>query len=434
MRLSTVEVLLSNRQRQMILDSAGVGIVALDQAGQLIFVNPAAATMLRWKAEELVGLPLYETLYRWEGDGTDCRWEESPVYRTLRKGRASHVDNETFWRKDGTNLPVEYTSTPIREEGRIFGAVMNFQDITQRRIIEIQLRQAQKLESIGQLAAGIAHQINTPTQYIGDNVRFLQAAFQDLDLLLGKLDRLLQAMKKNAVTETLVAEFETTVEKVDLKYLMEEMPKAIQQSLKGVGRVASVVRSMKEFSHPGGQQQQAVDLNRAIENTLTVSRNRWSRVANVVTELDPGLPPVNCLPNDCSQVILNLVINAADAIAEKLGDGSAEKGTITASTRRDGEWVEIRIADTGTGISEAVRPRIFDPFFTTKEVGKGTGQGLAIAHFVVTEKHGGTIRFQTEAGSDNKQRGTTFIIRLPICRKTSSARGVQVEKADSVSR
>ena len=165
---------------------------------------------------------------------------------------------------------------------------------------------------------------------------------------------------------------------------------------------------MKDFSHPGTNEKTSMDLNRSIESTLTVCRNEWKYVADLVTEFDPALPPVNCLPGEFNQVILNLIVNAAHAIADVVGDGGT-KGAITVSTRLDGEWVEIRIRDSGTGIPEHARAKVFDPFFTTKGVGKGTGQGLAIAHNVIVEKHGGTIQFETELG-----KGTTFIIRLPL--------------------
>ncbi len=275
--------------------------------------------------------------------------------------------------------------------------------------MERELAQAQKLEAVGQLAAGIAHEINTPTQYVGDNTRFLQEAFADIDKLLGEFDRLLQAAKDDAVTDELVAEVEAAVRQTDLDYLTDETPKAIRQSLEGVQRVAGIVRAMKEFSHPGSDQKHPVDLNRAIQSTLTVSRNEWKYVADVVTDFDPDLPPVYCLPGFINQAILNVIMNAAQAIGNIAGNGAPGKGTITVRTRRDGDWVEIRISDTGTGIPEEIRPKVFDHFFTTKEVGKGTGQGLSIAYSVVVKKHGGTINFETEPG-----KGTTFIIRLPI--------------------
>ena len=275
--------------------------------------------------------------------------------------------------------------------------------------MEVQLRQALKLESIGQLAAGIAHEINTPTQYIGDNTRFVQDAFKDLLGLLEHYEKLLAANKAGAVSTELVAEVEAAIAKADLSYLTEEIPKAIAQSLQGVERVTKIVRAMKDFSHPGSDEKTPLDLNKAIDSTITVARNEWKYVAELVTDFDPGLPPVPCLPAEFNQVILNLIVNAAHAISDVVGDGSKGKGNIHVSTRRDGEWVEIRVRDTGTGIPEKARAKIFDPFFTTKAVGKGTGQGLAIAHAVVVEKHGGAISFETETG-----KGTTFIIRLPL--------------------
>jgi signal transduction histidine kinase len=268
---------------------------------------------------------------------------------------------------------------------------------------QIQLVQAQKLESIGQLAAGIAHEINTPTQFIGDNLRFLEDAFGELMPMLAQ--RRLSSASAAAG-------------KVELEYLVDEIPKAIAQSLEGVERVANIVRSMKEFSHPGTDEMQPVDLNKALECTLTVCRNEWKYVADVVTDFDPRLPPVDCLPGACNQVFLNLIINAAHAIADKQGDNSAEKGTITVSTRADGEWAEVRVSDTGTGIAEEHRTKVFDPFFTTKEVGRGTGQGLAIARSVIVDKHRGTLSFDTEVG-----RGTTFIVRLPRVAAGPSPKG-----------
>jgi signal transduction histidine kinase len=192
-------------------------------------------------------------------------------------------------------------------------------------------------------------------------------------------------------------------------YLAEEIPKAIEQSLEGIERISKIVRSMKEFSHPGTYDKVAIDINRAIENTVTVARSEWKYVAEMMTEYDPSLPLVPCLPGDFNQVILNLIINATHAVSDIVGDGSKGKGAIKVSTHHQGNWAEIRISDTGPGIPEEIRSKIFDPFFTTKEVGKGTGQGLAISHSVIVDKHKGTLDFETEAG-----KGTTFIIRLPI--------------------
>ncbi|MBL9188455.1 MAG: response regulator [Opitutaceae bacterium] len=309
-----------------------------------------------------------------------------------------------------TRTHVDELEARIRERTQALeGANFALQtEIADRNKMELQLRHAQKMESIGQLAAGIAHEINTPTQYIGDNTRFVQDACVDLLAIVGSLAPL-TAPDAAPPTAAWLAQFREQAAKADLEYLAEEIPKAIAQSLDGVARVAKIVRAMKEFSHPGTAEKTPIDLNHAIDSTLTVATTEWKYVAELVTDFDASLPPVPCLPGEFNQVILNLVVNACHAITDVVGPNAAGKGTITLSTRRDGEWAEVRVRDSGTGIPEHARARIFDPFFTTKGVGKGTGQGLAIAHAVIVEKHGGTIHFETEMG-----QGTTFIIRIPL--------------------
>ncbi|HUL30038.1 MAG TPA: ATP-binding protein, partial [Thermodesulfobacteriota bacterium] len=231
--------------------------------------------------------------------------------------------------------------------------------------------------------------------------------------LIEKYRHFLRSAKEGEVSQAVISELEKAESDVDFEYLFQEVPKAIQQSLEGVDRVAKIVRAMKEFSHPGIKEKTAVDINKAIETTITIARNEWKYVSEMMTDLDPSLPLVLCLPDDFNQVILNIIVNAAHAIARVVGDGSKGKGTITVKTKSEDNWVEVRISDTGTGIPEEIRGRIFDPFFTTKEVGKGTGQGLTISHSIIVKKHGGTLTFETEEG-----KGTTFIIRLPVEPKT----------------
>jgi PAS domain S-box-containing protein len=319
--------------------------------------------------------------------------------------------------RDGSWRIFESHGNPVRNaRGDVEYLVVVGREVTERkkaeeerRQMEVQLRHAQKMESIGQLAAGIAHEINTPTQYIGDNTLFVQEGVSELRKVLKAHGRLLQAAKEKAFSPELTEEVEATAKAADAEYLTEEIPKAIDQSLIGIRRVAKIVSAMKEFSHPGIDEKTPIDLNRAIESTITVATNEWKYVADVVNEFCPDLPPVFCLPGELNQVILNLIVNASHAIADVVEQGDAGKGTITVSTRLDGAWVEIRIADTGTGIREEIRSKIFDPFFTTKGVGKGTGQGLAIAHSVVVDKHDGEIQLESEVG-----KGSTFIIRLPL--------------------
>jgi signal transduction histidine kinase len=261
--------------------------------------------------------------------------------------------------------------------------------------MEVQLRHAQKLESIGQLAAGIAHEINTPAQYVGDNLHFVQESFGHIQSLIALQEGLIPQEAREAMDEA------------DVPFLMEEIPRALEQAIEGVSRISTLVRAMKEFSHPGQKEKTPSNLNRAIESTITVARNEWKYVADMRTDFDPVLPLVPCMVSDFNQVMLNLIVNAAHAISDVAKDGA--KGTITVSTRRNGLFAEVSVADTGSGIPEAVRERVFDPFFTTKNVGKGSGQGLAISRSVIVDKHGGTIGFETEPG-----RGTTFLIRLPL--------------------
>jgi signal transduction histidine kinase len=314
----------------------------------------------------------------------------------------------TAMRRDGHEFPVEVSLSSLFHDGTYsFNAFIT--DITQRKLAQIEQAHGQKMESIGQLSAGIAHEINTPMQYVGDNVHFLDSSFKDLLKALNEYDKLLQAGKQGAIPPELIESVETAAQQADLTYLVEEIPLAINQSQEGIGRVTKIVGAMKEFSHPGAEEKKLVDINRAIETTVTVARNEWKYVANVATDLAPDLPMVPALVNDIHQVILNLIVNAAHAIADVVGKNEDAKGTIKIRTRQNEGWVEIRVQDTGTGIPPEIRPKIFDPFFTTKAVGKGTGQGLSLCHAMITKRHNGSISFETEAG-----QGTTFIVRLPI--------------------
>jgi signal transduction histidine kinase len=244
---------------------------------------------------------------------------------------------------------------------------------------------------------------------VGDNTRFLEDSFRDLDAVMAAYARLLDAAKTNTVSPNVIAEVDAAIEKADIPYLAQEIPNAIQQSLEGVQRVSKIIRAMRQFSHPGSDRKEAVDLNQALESTITVARNEWKYVADLETDFDANLPAVTCLPGEMNQVFLNLLINAAHAIGEFTANGKKGKGMIRVSTRNNTRSVQVRITDSGGGIPASIQQRIFDPFFTTKAVGKGTGQGLAIAHSVITEKHAGSIRFETGDG-----QGTTFIIELPL--------------------
>jgi signal transduction histidine kinase len=266
------------------------------------------------------------------------------------------------------------------------------------RRLELELQQSRKLEAVGQLAAGIAHEINTPIQFIGDNTRFLGAAAADVFALLDRY--------RDAVPPELAAALADAEEEVDLAYLRDQVPKTVLRTVDGVQRVASIVRAMKEFAHPDGREMVAADVNQAIAAMLEVARNEYKYVADVETDFGE-LPPATCHAGELNQVFLNVTVNAAHAIADAV-KGSGRRGKIRVTTRREGSDVAVAISDTGGGIPAAIRERIFEPFFTTKEVGRGTGQGLAISRSIL-RRHGGSIRFETRMGE-----GTTFFIRFPL--------------------
>jgi signal transduction histidine kinase len=309
--------------------------------------------------------------------------------------------------KDGRRVMLEVNPRLIYKDGKPAGMQGIGRDITGRDEREMELRHAQKLESVGRLASGIAHEINTPIQFVGDNTRFVQDSFGGLQTLLSKYQELRDAAGSGTVSPDLLAAVRRVEEESDCAYLLEEIPKALAQTLDGATRVATLVRAMKDFAHPESKEKAAADLNKALLSTLTVARNELKCVADVETDLG-DLPLVVCNISDLNQVFLNLLVNAAHAISEVV-KGSGEKGKIRVRTVAEDNTVLVTIADTGCGIPEGIRTRVFDPFFTTKEVGRGTGQGLAIARSVVVERHKGTLTFESEVG-----KGTTFYICLPL--------------------
>lgn len=281
--------------------------------------------------------------------------------------------------------------------------------IKEREEAEAQLLHAQKLESVGQLAAGIAHEINTPTQFVSSNIDFLTEAFAHIKLVLEDFRKSFAQDRIDSLTRDDLQKLGQRLEDLDWPYLAEEIPMALGQSTEGVTRISTIVGAMKEFSHPGSKSAVDIDLNHVINTTVNVARNEWKYVADLRTELDPNLKSTSCHSDEISQVLLNIIVNAAHAIEDRLGDNPEEKkGNIVISSQQLENYAEITISDDGSGIPSKVKHRIFDPFFTTKKVGKGTGQGLAIAHNVVTKKHEGEIFFTSQEGN-----GTVFTVRLP---------------------
>ena len=385
-----------------ILESSGYDVVAAEDGLQawehLQFAKDIQLAILDWMMPGLDGLEICRKLQE--------RNTSSIIYVILLTAREGSGD-VTEALQAGAH---DFVTKPYQKE-ELLARLRTGERIIQ---LQTQLLQAQKLESIGQLASGVAHEINTPIQYVGDNIRFMQEIHSDIHKVLDKYQQLLEGNRQKIVSEELIEEIEAIMEETDIQFALEEIPKALEQSIQGIDRISKIVRSMRDFAHPGVEEKTNIDINNAIDSTLTVTRNKWKFIAEMETNFASDLPLVGCYPAELNQAILNIIVNAADAIEEVVGDKPEEKGRITITTARKKDKLEIRISDTGPGIPKEMQDKIFNPFFTTKEVGKGTGQGLTITHSIIVNKHGGTINFESEQG-----KGTTFIITLPIERETA---------------
>ncbi len=397
MYLVNEELRASNRNLEGLQAAIPGALLVVDAFGVIQRVNYGTLALLGYAEDTLSGSDASVVLP--EGGATAslvgvCAVGEHP---------ARFEDN--WMTASGAQIPVLVSWTTHRDafSEDLEWLVCVGVDLRERKRLEDERRHAQKLESVGQLAAGIAHEINTPMQFIGDNVQFLSEVFEDL---LGAVDAY-EAFRESCPSAPPRAsrDLEEALEDADLDYIRERAPGAFARALEGIERVSRIVAAMKTLSHPSTEEAPE-DLNRAVETALVVSQNEYKYVADAVRDLG-DIPPVRCRGGDISQVLLNLVVNAAHAIAA-VNARTHERGRITVRTRRAGDFVEIAVEDTGSGIPEAVRHRIFDPFFTTKEVGKGTGQGLSLAHAIV-DRHRGSLTFDTRPGD-----GTTFYVRLPI--------------------
>lgn len=391
------------------LENASDSVFWVDSQAHILYANEAACRAQGRSRQELTSLsipdidPLFPT-EKWQRFWEQLKIQRSMTFETQQKN------------KEGRVFPIEVSANYLEFDGQEYMFAFT-RDISERHRIQAQLQQAQKMESIGQLAAGIAHEINTPMQFVTDNLAFLRDSCKSLNEVID-LYRSSAQDNGQALPPGLASRIRRAERACDLDFILAEMPRAIDQALDGTRRVAKIVRAMKQFSHPGSDEKQPADINEAIRTTLTVSRNEWKYVAEVETALQPDLQPVPCHIGELNQVLLNLIINSAHAIAEVVGDGSKRKGKITIRTAQDAQVTTMSIQDTGTGIRQEIQSRVFDPFFTTKGVGRGTGQGLSLAHNSIVKMHGGKIWFDSEVG-----RGTTFFIQLP----TAGEAGTHVE-------
>jgi len=377
-------------------------LISVTPQGVITRINRGVLTLLGYEVDDLFGEPLTRL---WPD-------AEAGMQAYLRSNTHIIRDEAEWLARDGKMIPVHLSAAVQHDaEGNVMSLVFVGLDLRERRQLEVELRHAHKLEALGQLAAGIAHEINTPMQFIGDNLHFIQESFAAVLVYLDRLASLHTALSDAGLTAE-IARLKKAEQEADMDYVRQRLPRAIERAIEGVARASHIVEAMKAFSHPQTEMG-PVDLNKQISDTLVVAHNEYKYVATLETHLG-DLPSVICNGGDLNQVILNLIVNAAHAIESRFL-GASKRGTIQVQTRREGADVVIAIKDNGSGIPENIRDRIFDPFFTTKVVGKGTGQGLAIARSIVVDRHGGSLTFDSEVGI-----GTTFLVRLPIAGRTKA--------------
>ncbi|OEU67204.1 MAG: hypothetical protein BA863_05815 [Desulfovibrio sp. S3730MH75] len=391
------------QQKRLIaaIEQSVESIIITDTSGIITYVNPAFEKISGYTKFEAVG---QNPNILKSGEQADEFYTD--LWNTISQGNiwSGKFVNKT---KEGKAYTQEATICPVRNEnGQIINYVGVARDISEQLIVEAQLRQAQKLESIGELAAGIAHEINTPTQYVSSNMKFLEDSFEDLIAMVTSCDTAFKMLDEGKPNSEVLEYKNDNFNADDFEFLTEDVPKAIEESVEGLKRISKIVQSIKQLAHPGETHKGFFDLNSIVEDAVTVSSNEWKYVAEIDLQLEESLPQIQCMKGEMGQVLLNLIINSAHAIEAK---GSNEKGTISIMTKHNESHALLEIEDTGSGMSSEVIERAFDPFFTTKEVGKGTGQGLAIAHNVIVNIHKGQISVESKEGV-----GTKFVIQLPF--------------------
>lgn len=389
-----------HRRLSTAIHQAAEAIIITDTSGTIEYVNPAFEKTTGYSAAEAIG---NNPSMLKSGEHDDYFYSEMWGKITQGMTWTGRFINHT---KSGKRYTQEATITPVKNEnGKIVSFVGVAKDISQQLMVEAQLRQAQKLESIGELAAGIAHEINTPTQYVTTNIKFLDESFGELIKNINGISTLRSNLNNNTSLEEMSAELDQMIDDESISYLTEDIPNAIKESEEGLRRISEIVKSVRQLAHPGETKKGYYSLNEIIKDATTVSANEWKYIADIELDLSPDLPEIPCLKGEMGQVILNLIINSAHAIEEQ---GKQDKGTIAISTFTEENFVVMTIKDDGCGMSQSVMDKAFDPFFTTKQVGKGTGQGLAITHNVIVTIHNGSIKIDSIKGE-----GTTLTIKLP---------------------
>ncbi len=386
---------------QSIAENSADLIAVVDQSGHRIYNNPAYERLLGYTAEELKSTVSYQQIHP-----DDRAAVTQAAQRSLETGIGQNVEYR-MRRKDGTYITLESHGSFIRDsKGEIRAFVISARDVSARRMA----MQTEKLSAIGQLAAGIAHELNTPVQYISDNITFIGESWGQVEGAIALSVAPVHAAAAGAASSGSDSSGTTSAAPpAEWEWLRQEVPRAIAQSREGIRRMSKILGAMRRFSHTGGGEREYVDLNEALDATITVVQNQIKHLASVETDYQLDLPRVECYSDELNQVFLNLIVNSAHAIRDASAGQGRPRGKLTIRTRQVGDMVQIEVQDNGTGIPVQARAHVFDPFFTTKQVGEGTGQGLSICHDIVVHKHHGKIWFETEI-----DKGTTFFVTVPI--------------------
>jgi len=406
------EIAATAQKLDAIFNSVGDGLIAVNSEGEIESFNQSAYKIFGYTSQNADHVKITDLLSNEFADEYN-----TGIKHFISSGDTKLVGSEPIEmmgsRADKSEFPLELSVSSIpSDEGKpIFVSVVR--DVTYRKELERQLLHAQKMEALGSLSSGIAHEINTPTQYVGDNLKFLQEAFEAYEAIFEAYQEL--AGTEAAGLKLFKQNISKAEEEQDLEFFKEEVPLAVKQSLEGISTISEIVGAVKGFSYPATDEKMLLNLNEALQNTIVVSRNQWKSVADLDTKFDEDLPLVPCIPGKLTQVILNLIVNAAHAIEENDTGPSANAHKITISTSHTENYVTIKVTDTGMGVPEHIIGKIFDPFFTTKDVGKGTGQGLAISYDIIVGQHDGSLDVLSNEGE-----GATFIITLPLTAKENS--------------
>ncbi len=395
-----------NYEYELLFNSISNVIIGVSRNDVITHWNNVAEKIFGIPQSEIIGKSFIECNFQWD-------WNDIYVgiADTIIDGKPITLSEINFIMADGKKGIISVTINPLRNtpDDPIQGFLILGEDHTEQHKLEQQLMRVSNLEAIGQLSAGISHEINSPMQYICDNIDFIENKFSLIKELNEKSNALLEKSSLIETLKPLADEIISFNNRNSINKLINEIPEALNDAVDGTERIKKIITAMKRFSHPGGDKKELTNINQIIGNLIIISRNEWKYVADCIQELDENLPVIPCIESELNQVLLNLIVNARDAISEAISKKTISKGIIKISTALAAEGVEIRISDNGCGIPESIRTKIFNPFFTTKGVGKGTGQGLAISQTIIVNNLNGSISFESAVN-----QGTEFIIILPV--------------------